>query len=480
MNADFVNDVVKGSDENDIIRAGSGDNVVDAGAGDDRISAGAGDDKLDGGAGNDSIVAGAGNDTITGGEGRNSIYAGAGDDTVNITEGDGRASYEVVRGGEGKDTVVFEGNRDDYTVDHDDTNGRFVIENTDTQEVQYIYDDVENIQFADKTVATHDTDGNVNADLANISMDTVDESTISGLVFDGVLDNGNQNVLDVPEMNLQGGYTVNINLQDVSPTANGDWGTIVSEPGGENWLGVNDKGHLEVWDSDNGYAHWMSDDVFSGGELSYTVNADGTFKVSVDGEEIGSGSGLSAPDDATNLAFGENQNSDYSSPLNGTISDVEIVDGDGGVAAHYNFNNVESDGTVHDLSDNGEDAAIDGGDAFVTLVASDNNLNIDLSSIDDDKVSNIDTIDLNGGDNTLVDIKLEDVISLTDDDNILRIEGDNGNTIELNTDKDGQGEWKLGEHQTTDEMTGQTYDVYTNDDSGATLEISTEIHVDES
>jgi len=122
---------------------------------------------------------------------------------------------------------------------------------------------------------------------------------------------------------------------------------------------------------------------------------------------------------------------------------------------------------------------IDGGDGFDTLVASDNHMNIDLSAIDD-KASNIESIDLNGQDNTLVDIKLEDVISITDDDNILRVEGDEGNTIELNTEgKDA--EWSLGDFK-TDAETGTTYQEYigTDGDNTVSLEINTDIHVDES
>jgi hypothetical protein len=122
---------------------------------------------------------------------------------------------------------------------------------------------------------------------------------------------------------------------------------------------------------------------------------------------------------------------------------------------------------------------IDGGEGFDTLVASDNNLNIDLSAIDD-KVSNIEAINLNDGKNELSNIKLEDVISITDDDNILRIEGGENDTIELNTEgKDA--EWSLGDFK-TDAETGATYQEYIGGegDDTVTLEISTEIHVDES
>jgi hypothetical protein len=140
----------------------------------------------------------------------------------------------------------------------------------------------------------------------------------------------------------------------------------------------------------------------------------------------------------------------------------------------------------HDHNDDGHDEqhdhdthhGVDGGAGFDTLVASDNNMNIDLSVIDD-KASNIEAINLNDGENQLSNIKLEDVINLTDDDNILRIEGGESDTVSLNTTGEN-AEWTLGDFKTTDELTGQTYDVYTNDDDTVTLEISTEIHVDES
>ncbi|MEW5008178.1 MAG: tandem-95 repeat protein, partial [Cycloclasticus sp.] len=115
-------------------------------------------DHIWGDAGNDSINAGDGNDTITAGSGRNSISAGDGDDTINISEGDGADNYEVVHGGDGTDTVVFEGNRTDYTVTHDDNNGRFTMTNIATGETNYIYDGVETIEFGDTSISTF-TDG---------------------------------------------------------------------------------------------------------------------------------------------------------------------------------------------------------------------------------------------------------------------------------------------------------------------------------
>ena len=125
-----------------------------------------------------------------------------------------------------------------------------------------------------------------------------------------------------------------------------------------------------------------------------------------------------------------------------------------------------------------QDSVMNGGDGFDTLLAADNNLNIDLSTIDN-KISNIESIDLNNGTNQMAEIKLEDVMSITDDDNILRIDGGDNDAIALNTTGDG-AEWTLGNFQTTDESTGETYDVYTNDDQSVTLEVNVDVHVDES
>ena len=106
-------------------------------------------------------------------------------------------------------------------------------------------------------------------------------------------------------------------------------------------------------------------------------------------------------------------------------------------------------------------------------------MNIDLSALDG-KVSNIESINLNDGDNQIADIKLEDVINITDDDNILRIEGGESDTIDLNTEgKDA--EWSLGDFK-TDAETGTSYQEYVGGegDDTVTLDISTDIHIDES
>jgi len=106
-------------------------------------------------------------------------------------------------------------------------------------------------------------------------------------------------------------------------------------------------------------------------------------------------------------------------------------------------------------------------------------MQIDMSGLSD-AISNIETIDLGAGEQNITSLSTEDVLDMTDTDNLLRIDGDSTDSIDLNTQGD-DAEWKLGEFQTTDEITGETYNTYTSveGDDTVTLEISTDIQVDQ-
>ncbi len=89
------------------ILGGDGDDTLTGGAGNDSIDGGAGNDTLVGGAGNDTINGGAGNDSITGGAGTDSLDGGDGTDTFTWSAGEG--SDTVVGGGDGADSLIFNG-----------------------------------------------------------------------------------------------------------------------------------------------------------------------------------------------------------------------------------------------------------------------------------------------------------------------------------------------------------------------------------
>jgi hypothetical protein len=122
---------------------------------------------------------------------------------------------------------------------------------------------------------------------------------------------------------------------------------------------------------------------------------------------------------------------------------------------------------------------IDGEEGLDTLVLEGDMENIDFSGFSDN-ISNIETIDLGKGSQN-ISLDIQDVLDMTDDtNNLLRIDGDSSDSIDLDTDN--SNEWILGDFQTTDELTGQTYDTYTSGEGDATvtLEISTDIQISES
>jgi len=124
------------------------------------------------------------------------------------------------------------------------------------------------------------------------------------------------------------------------------------------------------------------------------------------------------------------------------------------------------------------DSLIDGGEGLDTLTFS-NEMEIDFGAISDN-ISNMEVIDLGEGAQSITSLSLDDVLNMTDTDDILRIDGDASDSIDLNTTgKDA--EWTLGDFK-TDAETGATYQEVTSGEGDATvtLEISTDINITES
>jgi len=124
------------------------------------------------------------------------------------------------------------------------------------------------------------------------------------------------------------------------------------------------------------------------------------------------------------------------------------------------------------------DAILDTGDGLDTLVSTED-MNIDLGLLSDN-VSNLEVLNLETGEQNITSVHVDDVLNITDTDNLLRIDGDNADSINLNTQGD-DAEWTLGDFK-TDAETGTTYQEFTGEVDGqdVTLEISTDIHIDES
>ncbi|MEA3373348.1 MAG: hypothetical protein U9Q62_06615, partial [Campylobacterota bacterium] len=130
-----------------------------------------------------------------------------------------------------------------------------------------------------------------------------------------------------------------------------------------------------------------------------------------------------------------------------------------------------NDTIVFDATD-----TVDGGAGFDTLVVNEG-VTIDFGAISEN-ISNIEQLDLSQGNQTVQQLRAEDVLEITPNaDHTLRISGDDTDTVELNKEGD-DAEWTQGESIEGED--GHTYDVYSGlSDSGdnVTLEIDQNINI---
>jgi hypothetical protein len=106
-------------------------------------------------------------------------------------------------------------------------------------------------------------------------------------------------------------------------------------------------------------------------------------------------------------------------------------------------------------------------------------MNVDLGILSQ-MTEDLGNINLGDGAQEISSIALDDVLNITDTDNLLRIDGDSNDSLNLNTQGD-DAQWSLGEFK-TDTETGANYQEYTatDGDNTVTLEISTDVEVQES
>ncbi len=295
------NDTIYGNASKDFIYGGLGNDTIYGGEGNDYLEGNAGNDTINGNEGNDTIRGGNGDDIINGGTGYNRLYGGAGNDTIYVTEGDNTS--EKIRGGTGNDTVIFSGNRADYTIQYQEPYGRTTIENIQTGEKQYIYD-VERIQFSDMTLSINekviDNDTLIVSVNNQITSITEEDSslTTSTVIGKAVSTNPNNSIITF-SIDDTTNYVINTNsgeitlsqagldlintgqdLPNYKVTANsstGDSGSITINP--VNTIDVNDD-ISQVIDSDNN-ANEILENVEDGTYTGVTLNA-----VDEDGETV--------------------------------------------------------------------------------------------------------------------------------------------------------------------------------------------------
>ncbi len=112
------------------------------------------------------------------------------------------------------------------------------------------------------------------------------------------------------------------------------------------------------------------------------------------------------------------------------------------------------------------DSLINGNAGFDTLIAPDND-DLDFSSISN--IRNIERIDLTVGNHDILNLSVSDVLTMTDDDNLLEILGDTSDSVELTSD------WHESGNTVT--QNGHTFTEYLNTDDSVTLLIEDQVNV---
>jgi Ca2+-binding RTX toxin-like protein len=117
------NDTISGGDDDDMLFGGGGADVVAGEGGNDLLAGDDGDDRLDGGDGNDIVFGEAGSDVIDGGEGDDFLAGGAGEDVVrggdgnDMVAGDADLAADTYDGGQGVDMLDYSASLMSLVVD---------------------------------------------------------------------------------------------------------------------------------------------------------------------------------------------------------------------------------------------------------------------------------------------------------------------------------------------------------------------------
>lgn len=187
INGNGQANTIIGTQDGDVIRARGGNDTVLGGEGNDSIIANAGDDYVEGGLGDDTLKGGNGNDWLFGGEGDDVVIGNKGNDTLVASTGN-----DTLNGGNDFDTVVFSGNRADYSINQ--INATTVII-TDAAGNAARVVNVESFEFGDVTQSFAEVIQPIDDLFVGTSADEVfvggiGDDTLSGLIQTDAFDGG--------------------------------------------------------------------------------------------------------------------------------------------------------------------------------------------------------------------------------------------------------------------------------------------------
>jgi len=177
-----------GTTENLVLNANGGNDLISASGNlaaliQLTVDGGAGNDTILGGNGKDLLLGGDGNDFIDGNQGNDVALLGAGDDRFQWDPGDGS---DVVEGQDGFDTLVFNGNGADETIDIS-SNGERVHFFRDVAAITMDLNDVERVEFhalgGSDNITVNDLGG---TDVTEVAIDLA--AALGGTAGDGKAD----------------------------------------------------------------------------------------------------------------------------------------------------------------------------------------------------------------------------------------------------------------------------------------------------
>ena len=469
------NTIVAGDDW-DKVALGSGDDTVQLGDGTLTINTGSGDDTVvagNAGSGYASIDAGNGNDNIVVGDNFEKINLGSGDDTLNVGKADSGyvtidggsgddnitadSGWDKIDGGSGNDTVTFKGDASEWTVG--ERWGQTIVTNNATGEITEVRN-VENIQFGGQDAQTTSGSATSYEYVVNFNAGLTDTD-------------GSESLSSITLNNLP----VGASISDMTPNADGTY-TIAVDENGDATVTITSDTELSNTALNNISSSITSTET-NGGDTHTSMahtnldeSADASLSVDLSNSDNQTVSGSEGNDtihiDAND--FKNSKTDEKDSDKKDSHDDDKEKDSD-----EKDSHDEQDTNDASDFSDG--DAFIDGGDGLDGLVFEDS-MNIDFGKISDN-IDNIDQISLGEGDQNITSLSIEDVLDMTDSDNTLRIDGDSSDHIDLNTTGE-DAEWTLGDFK-TDAETGATYQEVTGveDDKTVTLEINTEIQIDQ-
>ena len=255
-------------------------------------------------------------------------------------------------------------------------------------------------------------------------------------------DGGWGNIFRGAELNLGGGdnkLTVERDIDAAKVTAGDGDDTVtvhhwvradstINLGAGDNKLTVDDQIYNSTVTTKGG-----NDEVSTHGLVGATINlGDGDNKLSVETHDV-TGSKITTGSGDDTIEIGKNV-------INSTIN---LGAGDDTIKVGQIIGNSN----------------INGGDGYDKLAITNPGTNVDLSNIAN-KAHNFEELDIsNKGQSTTLNVKLSDVINLTDNDNILKITADAGDKVAF---KDGG--WQKG-------ASADGYTTYTNDTTGTTVTV---------